>query len=111
MEYCFACGKVLKPGNEHRIDARDTQKPFVGSTCYAKIRKAGSKGYQPPKGGPRLFLIFGPIHLRRTNLRNYCGALSSNLDVPWKNKSTFKGPNRCSECIRVKKALKKLMAS
>ena len=53
---CFACNKVL--GDYPKlVDTRDDQTVFVGNKCYVLIRRAGDAGYQPPKGGPRLFLL------------------------------------------------------
>ncbi len=55
---CFACGRKLgkKPG---RVDTRDDQSVFVGRECFKLVMAAGEKGYQPPKGGPRLYPIPG----------------------------------------------------
>lgn len=39
------------------VDTRDGQTVFVGSECFKLIKKAGESGYQPPKGGPRLWCI------------------------------------------------------
>ena len=52
---CFACGKRLS-GNPYVSDTRDAQIVYVGSDCYRRIRIAGDEGYQPPRGGPRLYL-------------------------------------------------------
>jgi hypothetical protein len=50
---CFACDRKL---NRPRVaDTRDGQTVFVGADCYRKIEAAGEVGYQPPKGGPRLY--------------------------------------------------------
>lgn len=54
---CFACNKLIKAGNEKLVDTKDAQLVFIGPECYKKVVKAGDKGYQPPLGGPRLFLI------------------------------------------------------
>jgi hypothetical protein len=53
-EPCFACGR---PGATRMVDTRDDQIVRVGSDCYRKIESAGEKGYQPPRGGPRLYLM------------------------------------------------------
>ena len=55
-ECCFACGRVLLMGGK-QVDTRDGQSPMVGGDCYAKVESAGEAGYQPPQGGPRLWLI------------------------------------------------------
>jgi hypothetical protein len=35
----------------------DEQTVFVGPDCFKRVESGGSKGYQPPLGGPRLFII------------------------------------------------------
>lgn len=53
---CFACGRQIK--NRHYIvDTRDSQTSFVGPECFKLIVAAGNDGYQPPRGGPRLYRI------------------------------------------------------
>lgn len=54
MDKCFACGRKLgrKPV---LVDTRDAQLVYVGRECYKLVRAAGNAGYQPPKGGPRLY--------------------------------------------------------
>lgn len=53
---CFACDKpLLTPAI--LADTRDAQVVHVGPDCAKKIAKAGDAGYQPPKGGPRLYPI------------------------------------------------------
>lgn len=53
---CYACGR--KVGKSPKlVDTRDGQTVYVGKECYEQVRAAGEKGYQPPKGGPRLYLI------------------------------------------------------
>lgn len=55
-EKCFACGRKLgkKP---QRVDTRDDQTVFVGRECYKLIVLSGEMGYQPPTGGPKLYLL------------------------------------------------------
>ena len=53
---CFACDKPL-PVNPTLADTRDGQTVYVGPECLRRIRAAGEAGYQPPRGGPRLYLI------------------------------------------------------
>jgi hypothetical protein len=49
---CFACDRPLGK-NPHRAVTEDgAQIVFVGGECWKLI---GPNGYQPPKGGPRLF--------------------------------------------------------
>jgi hypothetical protein len=51
MDRCFACGKPL--GNDPPIAiTEDGQIVDVGQEC---LKKTTSDGYQPPRGGPRLF--------------------------------------------------------
>jgi hypothetical protein len=52
---CFACGRALGR-NPALADTRDGQVVFVGSECF-KLIKRGNVGWQPPKGGPRLYRI------------------------------------------------------
>lgn len=56
MHRCFACDRRLIP-NPYLADTRDSQFVYVGSECYSKIKRAGDTGYQPPKGGPRLWVL------------------------------------------------------
>lgn len=53
-ERCFACGRTLGK-NPLRVDTRDAQTVFVGRDCGKLVLAAGEAGYQPPRGGPRLF--------------------------------------------------------
>jgi hypothetical protein len=53
---CFACGRPM--GQEHSrylADTRDGQVVWVGASCMSEILSAGEAGWQPPKGGPRLW--------------------------------------------------------
>lgn len=54
-ERCFACNRTLgkRPAV---VDTRDGQTVFVGRECFKLIKAAGEAGYQPPLGGPRLYL-------------------------------------------------------
>lgn len=55
---CYACDKTFrKTGRRVLVDTRDGQHVFVGTDCFAKVCIAGDAGYQPPKGGPRLYLL------------------------------------------------------
>ena len=56
---CFACGrrgKTIK-ARGRLVDTRDGQLVFVGPECLKHVKNAGDVGYQPRKGGPRLWLI------------------------------------------------------
>lgn len=55
-ERCFACDRALGR-NPYRVDTRDDQTVFVGVECYRLVAAAGEAGYQPPRGGPRLWLL------------------------------------------------------
>ena len=52
---CFACDRTTD--RPHLVRCRDEQTVFVGRDCFARVRTAGPEGYQPPLGGPPLFLI------------------------------------------------------
>ena len=54
MDKCFACNNKRA---SHAAVTSDGQLVFVGSECIKKIRAAGTVGYQPPLGGPVLFLV------------------------------------------------------
>ena len=51
---CFACDRPIK-GQPCTVDTRDDQTVFVGPDCFKHVMAAGDAGYQPPKGGPRLY--------------------------------------------------------
>lgn len=53
-EKCFACGRRLGK-YPILVDTRDDQTVYVGRECAKLVAAAGERGYQPPKGGPRLF--------------------------------------------------------
>ena len=55
-ERCFACGRPLGR-SPALVDTRDGQRVFVGRSCARLIEKAGDAGYDPPKGGPTLYLL------------------------------------------------------
>jgi hypothetical protein len=56
MSRCFACNRKL--GKTPRmVDTHEDQLVQVGSECVKLIEAAGEAGYQPPKGGPRLYLL------------------------------------------------------
>lgn len=58
---CFACDKPISRKDtillSHEVDTRDDQIVFVGADCFRKVKAAGDAGYQPPKGGPRLYPV------------------------------------------------------
>ena len=59
---CFVCGRRLGK-NPCRVDTLEDQWVFIGSECYRFVKSAGETGYQPPKGGPRLY----PLTRERIN--------------------------------------------
>jgi len=52
---CFSCDKQLGK-YPALVTCHDEQDVFVGSKCYRLIKSAGIQGYQPPLGGPKLYL-------------------------------------------------------
>jgi hypothetical protein len=69
---CFACGRPLGR-NPALIDSRDGQTAFVGNGCLKNIAAAREAGYQPSRGGPRLYMLpkglsqqhVAELHLKR----------------------------------------------
>lgn len=57
-ERCFACGRPLGC-TPRTVDTRDDQFVFVGMECLKLVLAAGDAGYQPPRGGPRLWPLDG----------------------------------------------------
>lgn len=53
---CFACGKIL-PKTRRLVTCADEQDVYVGPDCYAHILAAGAAGFQPRRGGPRLYTL------------------------------------------------------
>lgn len=63
---CYACGKPIRfLQRVFWIQTSDGQDQYVGPDCYTHIANGGKHGYQPPLGGPRLFLK----HLHRPPLQ------------------------------------------
>ena len=52
---CFACDRIIREEKPAIADTRDGQGVYVGNECLKKILRAGESGYQPPKGGPKLY--------------------------------------------------------
>lgn len=56
---CFACGRRLVRPEEafltDRLSDGRSYTVYVGPECIKLVKRAGSDGYQPPKGGPRLY--------------------------------------------------------
>ena len=59
---CFACDRKIGY-NALTAETRDAQVVFVGRECAKLIEAAGEAGYQPPKGGPRLYSIHLKVDL------------------------------------------------
>ena len=53
---CFACDRKLGR-NPAVADTHEDQWVFVGSECFKRILASGTEGWQPPKGGPRLWMV------------------------------------------------------
>lgn len=65
---CFACDRKLGKNpatvttGETFTDSDGVTRQYVlvvGSECFKKIQAAGYPGWQPPTGGPRLYLLDG----------------------------------------------------
>jgi uncharacterized protein (DUF169 family) len=54
-ETCYACGKKMR-GRSNDVVTSDNQAQCVGSDCLKHIRRGGAEGFQPKRGGPRLYL-------------------------------------------------------
>lgn len=52
---CFACNRTIKRLAPRCADTRDGQWVYVGEECSKLVERAGEEGWQPPKGGPRLY--------------------------------------------------------
>lgn len=52
---CFACDKKMK-NKKYLVRCIDEQTVFIGPECYNKVLRSDN-GYQPPLGGPKLYLI------------------------------------------------------
>lgn len=59
-ERCFACGRPVTLRGCRCVTA-DGQRVEVGNNCYKLVRAAGDAGYQPPLGGPRIYLYKGVV--------------------------------------------------
>lgn len=65
MAKCFACDRPIKNDDGYLVGCADEQDVGVGEDCYRKIRAADEAGYQPPKGGPRLYVLEIAYQMRR----------------------------------------------
>lgn len=69
---CFACGRPIINAHGYLVGCSDDQDVGVGPECYRKISRAGEHGYQPPQGGPRLYVLSVAFDLRRkASLKGY----------------------------------------
>lgn len=64
---CYACGKAFRKNTFGRIVFHpevltiDGQRQVVGYDCFKKVQEAREAGFQPPTGGPRLYVdLFAP---------------------------------------------------
>lgn len=57
MRRCFACDKFMRSYQNDVVITSDGQTVYAGPDCFKLIKKAKEHGYQPPKGGPKLYLI------------------------------------------------------
>ena len=57
---CFACDAPLKRPEfvftEDRMSDGRAYEVYVGPECFKHVKAAGDAGYQPPKGGPKLYI-------------------------------------------------------
>lgn len=58
-ERCYACDMMLSEKRPLRLVnvAREDQNVEVGPECFKRVKAAGANGWQPPKGGPRLYPV------------------------------------------------------
>jgi hypothetical protein len=55
---CFACDRPIIGKVKHKAITSDgAQIVPIGSECFKEIVQGGILGWQPPKGGPRLFIV------------------------------------------------------
>lgn len=54
---CFACSRKLPKAGAHVVACIDDQTVYLGPECFKHVKRSGIEGYQPPKGGPRLYTI------------------------------------------------------
>lgn len=58
-EQCFACGTRMSRPNfvftEDRMSDGRHYEVHVGPECFKRVIHSGESGYQPPRGGPRLY--------------------------------------------------------
>lgn len=92
---CFACGKPLTTLDPKLVDTRDDQTVFIGPECFKHVKAAGEEGYQPPRGGPRLFPISKDIPIRMKYESRLYG---STWDCRVCGEEYEHEKNFCSEC-------------
>lgn len=60
---CFACDRKIRKSGGYVAHTLDGQNVSVGSECAKQVYicKGFEMGYQPPKGGPKIFFtMLGP---------------------------------------------------
>jgi hypothetical protein len=59
LDRCYACGKPFRDPNNRQdvfLPDDDHRTVLVGPECFRHVVRAAAVGYQPPRGGPRLFI-------------------------------------------------------
>ena len=56
MERCFACDREMT-ASPKVVWTSDDSRVYVGPDCFYRTLESREAGYQPPKGGPRLFAL------------------------------------------------------
>lgn len=66
MERCFACSRKLSASKAPCVvTCMDEQTAYVGPECFRHVASAGLGGWQPSKGGPRLYTVEAKTELQR----------------------------------------------
>lgn len=55
MTRCFACDRPVRQSPCEAVTI-DGQTVRLGLDCFARVKASRETGYQPPGGGPRLYL-------------------------------------------------------
>jgi hypothetical protein len=58
----------------------DQQGQPVGPDCFRRIEGAGADGYQPPRGGPRLFATVALAKTYAKNVAAYHGDIDGDFN-------------------------------
>lgn len=79
---CYACSRPLRTWPPATALTSDDSRVYVGPECHAYIVAGGDEGWQPPKGGPRLF----------TDVCDGC-----QVRHPWEHRCSGNGCS-CKDC-------------